>query len=51
MDSFIKLNKIIIKYIYNKDILDIDLRNLSNKIIRKYYGKKIKYLEKIKKYI
>jgi hypothetical protein len=49
--SFIKLNKKIIDIIFNKDISDKIATKITNKFIRNNYGKKIKYLEKIQKYL
>lgn len=51
LDIFIKLNQKIIKLIFDKDI-SIDLMSkIINRLMRHNYGKKIKYLRKIKKYL
>ena len=50
-ETFIKLNKNIINNILNKEV-NIDIINkIVNRLIKKNYGKKIKYLDKIKKYL
>jgi len=50
-ESFIKLNINIINNILNKEV-SIDIINkIVNRLIKKNYGKKIKYLDKIKKYL
>jgi hypothetical protein len=51
LDIFIKINQQIIYIILNKKI-DIDIMTkVVNKLIKKNYGKKIKYITKIKKYL
>jgi len=50
-ETFIKLNKNIINNILNKEV-SIDIINkIVYRLIKKNYGKKIKYLDKIKKYL
>ena len=49
--EFNELNFLIVKYLYGKVLTHNEIQQLSNKIISKNYGKNIKYLEKIKKYI
>lgn len=49
--SFIKLNKRIINIVFNKDVDDNIATKITNKFIKNNYGKKIKYLEKIEKYL
>jgi len=50
-ETFIKLNKNIINNILNKEV-NVDIINkIANRLIKKNYGKKIKYLDKIKKYL
>jgi hypothetical protein len=51
IDEFYELNKIILSLIFNKKINKTDIQIISNKIISKNYGKKIKYIDEIKKYI
>jgi hypothetical protein len=51
MDEFIYLNSIISKLLFFKKITTEESQKISNKLISENYGTKIKYLEKIKKYI
>jgi len=51
IELFIKLNQKIIKLLFNKDISTEIMSKISNKLIQRNFGKKIKYLTKIKKYL
>ena len=51
MTDFNELNYLIVKIMFDKILTQNEVQLLSNKIISKNYKKKIKYLEKIKKYI
>ena len=51
MDEFIYLNSLISKLLFFKKITTEESQKISNKLISENYGTKIKYLEKIKKYI
>ena len=51
LDSFIKINHSIIHKILNNNVSFEITTKIVNKLIRKNYGKKIKYLSKIKKYL
>lgn len=51
LDFFIRFNKVLIKIMFNKDVDIMIVSNIINRLLRKNYGKKIKYLSKIKKYL
>jgi hypothetical protein len=51
IDTFIKLNQQIILYYFYKKIDNNIMAKIINKLIKRNYGKKIKYLDKIKKYL
>ena len=51
MTNFIIINKKIIKKFFNKDLNDDIIFKMIEKLIKKNYGKKIKYIKKIKKYL
>ena len=51
LNDFIKLNQKIVLLIFNKNIDLTTMTKITNKLIRRNYGKKIKYLNKIKKYL
>ena len=51
LNDFIKLNQRIVSLIFNKNIDLTTMTKITNKLIRRNYGKKIKYLNKIKKYL
>jgi hypothetical protein len=51
INSFINLNQKIIKIMFNKNIDIKIIEKISNKIIEVNYGKKIKYIDEIKKYL
>jgi hypothetical protein len=51
LNSFIKLNQKLINIVYNRNVsLDITTK-IVRKLIKNNFGKKIKYLNKIKKYL
>ena len=50
-DEFVKFNQKIIKLIFNKSIDQEITIKIVNRLIRNNYCKKIKYLDKIKKYL
>jgi hypothetical protein len=51
MNEFNQLNFLIAKLLFQKKLTSDESLKVSNKLISENYGKKIKYLEKIKKYI
>jgi hypothetical protein len=51
LDMFIKLNQEIIKIMFNKNVSHEIVIKIINRLVRNNYGKKIKYLDKIKKYL
>jgi hypothetical protein len=51
MDNFIIVNKKIFKKFLNKNIDDKIIIKIVNRLIKNNYGKKIKYISKIKKYL
>jgi hypothetical protein len=51
LNDFIRLNQRIVYLLFNKDIDLTTMTKITNKLIRRNYGKKIKYLDKIKKYL
>ena len=51
INNFIIINKKIIKKFLNKDIDNEIIKKIVNKLIKNNYGKKIKYINKIKKYL
>jgi hypothetical protein len=51
INLFIEINKKLINIIFEKDIAIGKLKKIVNKMIKNNYGKKIKYLDKIKKYL
>ena len=51
MNEFVYLNSLIAKLLFFKKITTEESLKISNKLISENYGTKIKYLEKIKKYI
>jgi hypothetical protein len=51
MNEFNHLNTLIAKLLFSKKLTSDESIKISNKLISENYGKKIKYLEKIKKYI
>jgi hypothetical protein len=51
MDSFIGVNRKIIKKFMYKDIDNNIIVKIVNRLIKNNYGKKIKYINKIKKYL
>ena len=51
INLFIEINKKLINVIFEKDIAIGTLNKIVNKMIKNNYGKKIKYLDKIKKYL
>ncbi len=51
IDQFILLNQKIIKIIFNNEITINESTKIVNKLIKNNYGKRIKYLDKIKKYL
>ena len=51
MDSFIGVNRKIIKKFMYKDINNDIIIKIVNRLIKNNYGKKIKYINKIKKYL
>ena len=51
IDIFINLNQKLVKILFNK-IISVDvISEITNKIIEENYGKKIKYIDEIKKYL
>lgn len=50
-EMFIKLNQKIIKLMFDKDIDNELMTKIIDKMLKENYGKKIKYLDKIKKYL
>lgn len=50
-EIFVKLNQKIIKLLFNKDIAQEIMIKIINRMLKNNYGKKIKYLDKIKKYL
>lgn len=50
-EIFVKLNQKIIKLLFNKDIPQEIMAKIMNRMLKNNYGKKIKYLDKIKKYL
>ena len=51
MDNFIVVNKKIFRKFLNKNIDDKIIIKIINRLIKNNYGKKIKYISKIKKYL
>lgn len=50
-EIFVRLNQKIIKLLFNKNITQEIVAKIMNKMLKNNYGKKIKYLDKIKKYL
>ena len=51
IDNFIIINKKIFKKFLNKDLNNDIILKIVNRLIKNNYGKKIKYISKIKKYL
>jgi len=51
INLFIEINKKLINVIFEKDLAIVTLKKIVNRMIKNNYGKKIKYLDKIKKYL
>ncbi len=51
LDNFIIVNKKIILKFFNKDLNNEIIMKIINRLIKNNYGKKIKYISKIKKYL
>jgi len=51
IDNFIIVNKKIFKKFLNKDLSNDIILKIINRLIKNNYGKKIKYISKIKKYL
>ena len=51
LDIFININNKLIKNILHKNINDEIINKIINRLIKKNYGKNIKYIDKIKKYL
>lgn len=51
IDSFIKINQKLCYNVLNKEISYETSQLIINKLLKKYYGKKIKFIPKVKKYL
>jgi hypothetical protein len=51
IDNFVIVNKKIFKKFLNKELNNEIILKIINRLIKNNYGKKIKYISKIKKYL